>query len=207
MDIKRKQKSHCVNGHEYTEQTVYHDTRGKRQCRICRAAGVRKWYDVKGREQQGRVKKVPRIERLQQLYQIDDAGCWTWTGAINEDGYGIFCKRTAHRYSYTQFKGPIPKGLEIDHLCSNRKCINPAHLEAVTHKENIQRSWSRGKCEHFKNRLGEIKKAKTHCPQGHPYSGENLTIDKSSNARRCIICEQAKFKRYQEKQKAKRFIE
>ncbi len=104
--------------------------------------------------------------------------CWNWTGALDEKGYGIFnfLKKTTrtHRYSYEQSKGKIPNGLQIDHLCRNRKCINPDHLETVTSRENQRRS-----------PLTNMNK--THCPQGHEYSKEN-TYHTSDKRRQCKTC-------------------
>lgn len=72
-------------------------------------------------------------------------GCWVWTGPIGTNGYGIMSYRwrtfNTHRLAYQEVKGPIPKDLEIDHLCMNKLCQNPQHLEAVTHKENMRRFW------------------------------------------------------------------
>ena len=77
--------------------------------------------------------------------KIDKSGdCWLWTGSVNSRGYGgiiIDGKYfRAHRIMYEMFKGKIPKGLEVDHLCEVRTCVNPEHLEAVTHSENMKRS-------------------------------------------------------------------
>lgn len=86
-----------------------------------------------------------REERFFQFCTPGD-GCWEWTGARQPDGrydYGMFWDGTravrAHRFAYELLVGPIPVGLELDHLCRNPPCVNPAHLEPVTHAENIRR--------------------------------------------------------------------
>jgi hypothetical protein len=66
-------------------------------------------------------------------------GCWLWNGKRNHLGYGIFSERRAHRVVYEHFVGPIGEGLELDHKCRVTSCVNPAHLEPVTHKENVRR--------------------------------------------------------------------
>lgn len=117
-------------------------------------------------------------------------GCWNWLGSITEKGYGIFTVKKkhikAHRYFYEFFVGKIPPELQIDHLCKNRKCVNPKHLELVTVRENNIRA---GKIQ-VKNR--------THCPSGHPYSGENLfyKFNRKTNYkwRGCRTCERQRKK-------------
>ena len=103
--------------------------------------------------------------------------CWRWTGAMMRNGYGqlgVGGKHfAAHRYCYEHYRGQIPPGLDLDHLCRNRWCVNPDHLEPVTRSENLKRGIKRG----------EHNRAKTHCPQGHPFSGNNLYIHPSG--RRC----------------------
>lgn len=128
-----------------------------------------------------------------------DDGCWLWSGHLNPEGYGILRRRLAHRFAYELLVGVIPEGLQIDHLCNVRNCVNPAHMEPVTNLENQRRAWERGGNENRRDMLGAIKRQKTHCPQGHPYSGSNLRIDASSGARRCRICDVAKSKRYMDK--------
>ena len=86
----------------------------------------------------------------------------------------------AHRVSYVHFKGLIPEELELDHLCRNPSCVNPEHLEPVTHRENILRSPT--------NPLAK-NAAVTHCPKGHPYEGYNLMIENGS--RLCRECRKA----------------
>jgi hypothetical protein len=126
-------------------------------------------------------------ERFFSKIRGDSSGCWNWTGFRILSGYGKFyfdgAVGYAHRYSYMTFRGEIPDTLQIDHLCRNRSCVNPFHLEAVTVSENALRS-------PFKDRCGAIHRAKTHCPAGHPYSGHNLFIDKKG-ARNCRKCRNA----------------
>ena len=113
--------------------------------------------------------------------------CWNWTGGTNGKGYGQFGingkTKSVHRLSYEYTKGMIPKDLQIDHLCRNTLCVNPDHLEAVTHQENVQRGLSG-----FVN--GIRQRVKTHCPQGHSYSKENTKIRVYNNkpARHCKTC-------------------
>ena len=120
------------------------------------------------------------IERFQQQYAITPEGCWQWTGGYLPTGYGRFFPHhqeevKAHRFAYVLFKGTIPSGLVIDHLCRNRGCVNPFHLEAVTQYVNIHR--------------GEGNVAKTHCPQGHPYNRFNTYL--WQRQRLCRTCRDA----------------
>lgn len=92
------------------------------------------------------------------------ADCWIWTASKNPKGYGRFGKTYAHRFSYTQFIGPIPDGMQMDHLCNNTSCVNPNHLEAVTLLENVKRQIEADRSVTGRNRK------KTHCPKGHTYA-------------------------------------
>jgi len=88
------------------------------------------------------VRHKTKLDRLLYNTYIDNS-CWLWQGIINEAGYGKLkvSKRwvKAHRYSYELFVGDIPEGLTLDHLCRNRSCVNPGHLEPVTLRENVLR--------------------------------------------------------------------
>lgn len=106
--------------------------------------------------------------------------CWEWSAGLDPAGYGRFgLNRTAalaHRVSYEMLVGPIVGGLHVDHLCRNRKCVNPDHMDLVTNEENIRRGFGPN---HFHS-------LKTHCPEGHPYNGYNLKMDHGK--RRCRAC-------------------
>lgn len=77
-------------------------------------------------------------------YRVSDSGCWIWQGSVSNTGYGRIGSRYAHRVSYERSNGPIPDGLTIDHLCRTTLCVNPDHLEPVTHRENVLRGMSPG---------------------------------------------------------------
>lgn len=109
-----------------------------------------------------------------------ETGCWEWTASTNGNGYGKFSLRgrtySGHRVAYELHVGPIPAGLDLDHLCRNRGCVNPAHLEPVTRRENLHRS-------------GLTNAGKTHCKHGHPLTAENVVANE--RGRRCVACRRA----------------
>lgn len=111
--------------------------------------------------------------------------CWVWQLAQTGAGYGCEWDRErgrmvgAHILAYERENGPVPEGLELDHLCRVRLCVNPAHLQAITHAENVRRG---------DYRTNSSNARKTHCPKGHPYSGVNLYIEPGSGTRRCRTC-------------------
>lgn len=96
-----------------------------------------------------------------------DTGCWLWLGYIDPGGYGRFCRTGAHRWAYERLVGPIPEGLQIDHLCRVRHCVNPAHLEPVTPAVNTRRS---------PIHRAALNRQKTHCHRGHELAGSNLHL-------------------------------
>lgn len=113
------------------------------------------------------------------------APCWLWTGRITEQGYGVLHGGAhvlyTHRVSYELHVGPIPEGLHIDHLCRNRACCNPEHLEPVTCRENVRRS---------PIALAAINARKTHCDSGHEFTPANTNLDDKGN-RSCRACRSA----------------
>lgn len=112
-------------------------------------------------------------------------GCWEWQAA-KRDGYGNYSVQvdgnhrnvSAHRFAYEALVGPIPEGFEIDHLCKNRSCCNPSHLEVVTGTENTRRGDS----------PSGLNARKTHCNQGHEYNDENCYFLPNGGGRRCRVC-------------------
>ena len=130
-----------------------------------------------------------------------NSGCWLWIGTLNSGGYGQLTVRgrswTAQRVSYTAYKGPIPDGLHIDHLCRVRQCVNPDHLEAVTRKENARRGIRDG------DNTGNQNTRKTHCVHGHEFTASN-TISRNGGAwRGCRECKRIFARRYRLKERAK----
>lgn len=108
--------------------------------------------------------------------------CLIWIGAKTDKGYGRFRDANGgtvqpHLFFWRHINGPVPAGLELDHLCKNPACCWPDHLEPVTHHENLRRSAS-----------WDVNKKKTHCPHGHPYSPSN-TIFGKSGSRFCRTCQ------------------
>jgi len=110
--------------------------------------------------------------------------CWFWTGANDGNhGYGRVRlngqTRSAHRSVYEHMNGDVPEGQELDHLCRNRQCVNPDHLEPVSHADNVRRGSA-----------AERKAAQTHCKHGHEYTPENTSV--SYGRRSCRTCMRAR---------------
>lgn len=143
-------------------------------------------------------------DRIAGKFEIQESGCWMWTASLQNAGYGQFgvrvgetyIPRGAHRVMYELTVGPIPAGMDLDHICHtedptcfagvkcpHRRCVNPDHLEPVTRKENARR----GRVDIS----GHNQSTKTHCPQGHPYSPENTQLYRDGKSRRCRTCARA----------------
>jgi hypothetical protein len=129
------------------------------------------------------------IDRFMAKVEKTDS-CWNWLAQLNEGGYGRFSYRlkmvAAHRWIFEHVNGPIPDGLQVDHLCRNRRCVNPAHMEAVTGQVNTLRGETRA----------ARNAAKTHCPQGHHLEDVN-------GRRICRPCLRAAQARWRERQTAR----
>lgn len=115
---------------------------------------------------------------------VEPSGCWFWTGSRFSNGYGYFQVQSkprkaalAHRWLYERIVGPIPDGMDLDHLCRVRHCVNPAHLEPVSRSENLRRS---------PGLMGQAQRKKTHCPRGHPYDETNTYLH--LGRRHCRAC-------------------
>jgi hypothetical protein len=118
---------------------------------------------------------APVQDRLDKFIFKDLSGCWIWLGSCDRNGYGVFTyygKHMAHRFIYEWYVGPIPDGLDLDHLCKNKSCVNPEHVEPVTRQVNIQRKYER----------------RGTCPAGHKYSEQNTHIG-SNGYRKCRVCD------------------
>jgi hypothetical protein len=134
-----------------------------------------------------RTRYIDDADRIRRNVEIDpETGCWNWQLCLKENGYGrvnVGGKLWhSHRLAYEAFIGEIPDGLDLDHLCRNRACCNPEHLEPVTARENHHRS-------------PVSNASKTHCPANHPYTPENVYWARGGTARRCRICTREATKR------------
>lgn len=144
----------------------------------------KRWYRYGDPEAIGR---KPERQRFEDRIKRSPEGCWSWTGSHMVNGYAKFSadgrrQVLAHRYAYELWVREIPDGLVIDHLCRNRGCVNPDHLEAVTNEENLRR----GAGYAIRNGM------RTACVNGHEYTPENTYVNK----RGIRICRQCSRDRY-----------
>lgn len=143
------------------------------RCLACSRMANRAWRSSR---QLVRLPAEVLLERLLAKVRKTDT-CWLWEGA-KSDGYGHMWVGSgysvAHRVAYELLVGPIPVGLDLDHLCRVRACVNPEHLEPVTRRENLQRGY------------GHNLRV-THCPRGHEYTAENTRVSKLGQ-RHCREC-------------------
>lgn len=126
-----------------------------------------------------------------------NSGCWLWMGCVDSNGYGQTARKLerrttlAHIVSYECFVGKVSSGLELDHLCRVRCCVNPEHLEAVTHKINARRGTS----------PWIVNAKKMYCVNGHEFTEGNTRRKKSNGNRQCRVCLMHATRRYRERQK------
>ena len=132
------------------------------------------------------MRKLSAIERFFTKIEVRESGCWQWMGTLFSTGYGEFWdgvrRLSAHRFAFAYFQGCAlpeyePKSLQLDHLCRNRRCVNPNHLELVTPQENVLRG----------NGPASQNARKTHCLRGHPFDAQNTYI-LPDGRRACRIC-------------------
>ena len=138
-------------------------------------------------------------ERIVRRILVTEDGCWEWLGYVATNGYGHVSWEgkvvRVHRLMWTLTGRDLPeheggRRLELDHLCRNRACCNPDHLELVSHRENLMRG----------DTLPAAQAAKTHCPQGHPYAGANLYINPKGK-RECRECKRDRMRFYRQRQR------
>ncbi len=131
------------------------------------------------------------IERFWNKVEVLDEGCWQWKGGKTLHGYAqLWAGKPeqklllAHRFSYTYFRSPITTGLEVDHLCRNRACVNPWHMELVSHAVNLARG---NRSKH----IGLFHSLQTHCLNGHEFNHHNTYYHPIKGYRKCRICSAA----------------
>ncbi len=146
----------------------------------------------------GRKSRKGDIGRLlEKVTPEPNSGCWLWEGATNTHGYGQIWRdrrlQLAHRVSYELHCGPISDGKDLDHLCRIPLCVNPSHLEPVSHAENCRRG------DHSKS--ASYQRNKVTCPGGHSYSDGNIYY-RSNGHRECRACSLARSREYQRRKRA-----
>lgn len=141
------------------------------------------------------VSRRPKPGCIWRKAKVTESGCWQWTGHLTRDGYG---SQHPHRTAYEEFVGPIPDGLQIDHLCRNRACCNPEHLEAVTPRQNTHRGYG----------PAGLNARKTHCDKGHALTVENTYVHPPTSPRAgrrtCRECLRASWRKYDSEHPGKR---
>lgn len=182
----------CVYGHEVSGSNLYTAPGGKEICKTCQWARNRVYQD-KIKAANALKPKLPYRTTVYDLMirlRVDENGCLIWPGKKQRDGYGIARVNgkdvRAHRAVYEHYKGPVPDGLVLDHVkerCKSRACCNVEHLEPCTITENILRA--------HPDIYGRAGRNKTHCPYGHPLSGENVRFD-NRGFRSCGTCRNEK---------------
>lgn len=156
----------------------------------------------------GKTAAMPLADRIWKYVQ-KGPGCWIWTGSMQANGYGNIAlslredfkggsgRLLAHRAMYELLKGPIPAGLDLDHICRVRKCVNPEHLEPVTRQVNVLRGQT----------VTAANAIKTHCIHGHPFDESNTRIKKRPNgkqSRNCKACDARQTAEYKARKRSEK---
>lgn len=188
-----------------------HNRRREQPCEACRQAGIEYKRRYRRANPDYALPKRPRVrddeswedgldEKVLAVVfrRIEYTGfCWYWLGSVTRDGYGRVTwnrrQRQAHRFVYEVLVGPPPEGLEADHLCRTRSCVNPDHLEFVPHDVNTRRGFHNGK---------RLSDRPTHCPQGHEYTPENTYV-KPNGWWHCKKCNALAVRAYAERKRKK----
>lgn len=142
------------------------------------------------------LKRLLARRKFDQKYTVAESGCWIWTGALDRrDGYGRFydgvSNVAAYAFAYEFENGPVPSGMVLDHLCRERRCVNPTHLRIVTNAENVLA----GTGVTARNAVA------THCKKGHELSGSNLYV-RPDGYRTCRTCQGERSRTYKAKRRA-----
>lgn len=171
---------------------------GRGKCKVCVRAAMNARYHAKVTTPPRTfkvVRQTPEERFFKYVHKTES--CWEWTGSKCQKGYGRFVlsRRTqikAHRFSWQVVNGEIPKGLQLDHLCRNRGCVNPAHLEPVTNLENTLRGAN----------FIAVHSRKTHCLNGHVFDENNTRVDiQNGRPRRvCRKCQRFRSEKFKNRQ-------
>lgn len=209
-DRKERMVEAFLSGRTMADIGIEHKLTRERVRQVLRSCGVDTTAVVKikhgdrivqrGKDALIEVSKRKSVgERFREKYEVDAKGCWVWkTGTVN--GYGSFHYKNgqyAHRFSYEFFTGnKIPSDREIDHICRNKLCVNPEHLEVVTHRENVLR----GPVPHLHEIYPGLaeKRRKLFCKRGHPRTGKNIRLYKDRHGKIWRYCRPCDAARYQE---------
>jgi hypothetical protein len=150
---------------------------------------------IDGAPRDGRIQRRPMSLLQSMRYEVSPTGCWVWSGLRKANGYGIVhvsrktcgtpLRRHAHRVMYQLLVGEVPDGLTLDHLCRNRACVNPGHLEPVSNAENVLRG----------NSPPAVNARRQSCRRGHEYTAETTYVAPGSGKRSCRICDRDREKR------------
>lgn len=174
----------CKRNHELTDTNHKIDSTGRIRCFQCAKEDRVKYVAKRQIEGDSRATITDRL--VTHSVVDDETGCWNWEGPSTEAGYGRVIVNgvyePTHRVSYALYIYAVPDSLHLDHICENKKCINPDHVEPVTSARN------RNLSAKFNLRPTGVYRRKDYCKHGHPWSAANTYVSPKSGARSCITC-------------------